>query len=80
MIKTIEIVSLSSGTIGESFVSHELKIGLERLKNMGLQVKLSGHTLKGIEYMIHCHAVNLGSFRVTAHPNLPFHSIFSFFL
>lgn len=51
MIKTVEIVSLSSGTIGESFASHELKIGLERLKNMGLQVKFSGHALKGIEYI-----------------------------
>jgi muramoyltetrapeptide carboxypeptidase LdcA involved in peptidoglycan recycling len=51
MIKTVEIVSLSSGIIGESFVSHELKIGVERLKTMGLQVKFSEHALKGIDYI-----------------------------
>ena len=51
MIKTVEIVSLSSGIIGETFVSHELKIGVERLKAMGLTVKFSAHALKGIEYI-----------------------------
>ena len=50
-IKTVEIVSLSSGIIGESFVSHELNIGVERLKAMGLQVKFSKHALKGIDYI-----------------------------
>ena len=50
-IKTVEIVSLSSGIIGESFVSHELNIGIERLKAMGLQVKFSKHALKGIDYI-----------------------------
>lgn len=49
--KTVEIVSLSSGIIGESFVSHELNIGVERLKAMGLQVKFSKHALKGIDYI-----------------------------
>ena len=43
MIKTVEIVSLSSEIIGETFVSHELKIGVERLKAMGLAVKISEH-------------------------------------
>lgn len=51
MVKTVEIVSLSSGTIGEPFVSHELKIGVDRLKNMGLTVKFSEHALKGIDYL-----------------------------
>lgn len=51
MIKTVEIVSLSSGIIGEPFAAHELKIGVERLKNMKLQVKFSEHALKGIEYI-----------------------------
>ena len=51
MVKTVEIVSLSSGIIGEQFVEHELKIGIERLKKMGLQVKFSEHALKGIEYI-----------------------------
>ena len=50
-IKTVEIISLSSGIIGESFVSHELNIGIERLKAMGLQVKFSEHALKGIDYI-----------------------------
>ena len=51
MIKTVEIVSLSSGIIGEAFAAHELKIGIERLKSMGLQVKFSKHALNGIDYI-----------------------------
>ena len=51
MVKTVEIVSLSSGIIGEPFASHELKIGVERLKAMGLQVKFSKHALKGIDHI-----------------------------
>ena len=33
MIKTVGIVSLSSGIIGESFVQHETEIGLRRLRD-----------------------------------------------
>ena len=51
MIKTIEIVSLSSGIIGESLAAHELKIGVERLQARGLTVKFSKHALKGIDYI-----------------------------
>lgn len=51
MIKIVEIVSLSRGIIGESFVEHELKIGIERLKSMGLQVRFSKNALKGIDYI-----------------------------
>lgn len=51
MVKTVEIVSLSSGIIGEPFVAHELHIGEDRLKSMGLKVKYSSHTLKGIDYI-----------------------------
>ena len=51
MIRTVEIVSLSSGIIGEPFAAHELKIGVERLKSMGLQVKFSKNALKGIGYL-----------------------------
>ena len=51
MVRTVEIVSLSSGTIGEPFAAHELKIGVDRLKSMGLQVKFSSHALKGIDYI-----------------------------
>ena len=53
MVKTVEIVSLSSGTIGEPFAAHELKIGIDRLRSMGLLVKFSSHALKGIEYIKH---------------------------
>ena len=51
MVNTIEIVSLSSGTIGESFAAHELQIGIERLQALGIQVKCSRHALKGIDYI-----------------------------
>lgn len=51
MIKTVEIVSLSSGIIGEPFAAHELRIGEERLRSMGLQVKYSKNALKGIGYI-----------------------------
>lgn len=46
-IKTVTIISLSSGTLGEPFARHELEIGLERLKGYGLKVKLSKHALDG---------------------------------
>jgi len=51
MIKTVEIVSLSSGIIGETFATHELKIGVKRLESMGLQVRFSKNALRGIEYL-----------------------------
>ena len=37
MIKTIGIVSLSSGTIGEEKVRFEVEIGIKRLEAMGLE-------------------------------------------
>ena len=51
MIKTIGIVSLSSGLLGEGFVAHEVKIGLERLDKLGLKVKLLPNAMKGIDYI-----------------------------
>ena len=51
MIKHIAIVSLSSGTIGEDFVKHEVDIGMKRLRNFGITVKFMPHALKGIEYV-----------------------------
>ncbi|MBQ9009964.1 MAG: LD-carboxypeptidase [Clostridia bacterium] len=51
MGKTVEIVSLSSGTIGEACVAHELRIGVERLKSMGLEVSFASHALKGLDYI-----------------------------
>ena len=51
MIKTVEIVSLSSGILGEPFVEHELKLGISRLETMGLNVKFSKNARKGINYL-----------------------------
>lgn len=50
-MKTIGIVSLSSGTIGEDFVKHELQLGTKRLNEMGLNVKFMPNSLKGISYL-----------------------------
>ena len=50
-IKKIGIVSLSSGVLGESFISHELKIGQERLDKYGVEVVFLPNALKGIEYL-----------------------------
>ena len=49
MIKTVALVSLSAGTIGEDFVKHEVNIGLKRLEQFGLHVKIMPHAMKGIE-------------------------------
>lgn len=51
MVKKIGIVSLSSGIMGEDFVKHELKIGLDRLKEYGVEVEFLPHALKGMEYI-----------------------------
>lgn len=51
LLKNIAIVSLSSGTIGEDFVKHEVEIGVERLHRFGLNVTFMPHALKGIEYV-----------------------------
>lgn len=51
MIKTVALVSLSAGTIGEDFVKHEVNIGLKRLEQFGLNVKIMPHAMKGIEYV-----------------------------
>lgn len=51
MIKNIAIVSLSSGTIGEDFVKHEIDIGIKRLNDFGLTVQFMPHALEGIEYV-----------------------------
>lgn len=51
IVQHIAIVSLSSGTIGEDFVQHEVQIGLERLKAYGLQVTMMPHAQKGIDYV-----------------------------
>ncbi len=50
MVKKIAIVSLSSGILGEEFAKTDLEIGLKRLEEYGLEVKLMPHALCGIEY------------------------------
>jgi len=51
VIKTIGIVSLSSGLLGEDLVSHQLKLGVERLEAYGLRVKFMPNALRGIAYL-----------------------------
>lgn len=51
MIKTVGVVSLSSGTLGEAFARHELELGVARLKHYGLRVEFLPHALKGVEYV-----------------------------
>ncbi len=47
----VAIVSLSSGMLGEDFCNHNLSIGIERLKNFGLEPVFMEHTLKGLEFI-----------------------------
>ena len=47
----IAIVSLSNGILGEKFCSHQLDLGVQRLKEMGLEVVFMENTLKGMEYL-----------------------------
>lgn len=51
MVKTVEIVSLSRGLLGESFIRHEYDLGVKRLAEMGLDVKFSKHALMGMDYI-----------------------------
>ena len=50
-VKTVGIVSLSSGIIGEEFVQHEVALGVRRLEAYGLTVKFLPHARKGIEFV-----------------------------
>ena len=51
MIRTVAIVSLSSGVLGEGFIRHELDIGMKRLAAYGLDVRFMPHARMGIEYL-----------------------------
>ncbi len=51
MIKTVAIVSLSSGSIGEPHVQFEVEIGLKRLEAYGLNVKFMPHARMGRDYV-----------------------------
>lgn len=50
-IKKIAIVSLSSGILGEEYIQHEIKLGLERLRNHNIDVKFMDNSLKGIDFL-----------------------------
>lgn len=50
-VRKIVIVSLSSGILGEDFVSHEVKNGIERLKKYGIEVEFLPNSTKGIEFL-----------------------------
>ncbi len=50
-VRNIAIVSLSRGIIGEPDVQFEVEIGLQRLKEYGLNVKFMPHAMKGLEYV-----------------------------
>ena len=47
----VAIVSLSSGMLGEQFCSHNIEIGVKRLKEYGLEPVFMPNALKGIEYL-----------------------------
>lgn len=47
----VAIVSLSSGTLGEDFCKHSLKLGTERLEALGLVPVFMPHALKGMAYV-----------------------------
>lgn len=47
----IAIVSLSSGMLGEEFCSHNIEIGMKRLREFGLEPVFMKNSLKGIEYL-----------------------------
>lgn len=51
MIRTVGIVSLSSGIVGEDHVRFEVDIGLRRLREYGLKVKFMPNALKGLHYL-----------------------------
>ena len=47
----VAIVSLSSGILGESFCKHQVKLGVKRLEELGLQPVFMPNALKGMEYI-----------------------------
>lgn len=47
----VAIVSLSAGTLGEAFCTHQLERGIKRLEAFGLEVVCMPHALKGLEFV-----------------------------
>ena len=50
-VRTVGIVSLSCGILGEDSVQHEVEIGIDRLKKFGLNVIFMEHARKGLSYI-----------------------------
>ena len=51
MVKTIGIVSLSRGILGEDYMQHEVALGVRRLEEYGLTVRFSRHALAGVDFI-----------------------------
>ena len=51
MIKSIAIVSLSRGVLGEAFAQHEVEIGLQRLAGYDVNVRFMPNARRGIDYL-----------------------------
>ncbi len=51
MVRKIAIVSLSSGILGEDFIEHEMKLGINRLENYGIEIAFMPHARMGLEYV-----------------------------
>lgn len=51
MVKKVAIVSLSYGIMGEDSARHEVEIGIKRLRDYGLKVKIMPHADKRIDYV-----------------------------
>lgn len=47
----VAVVSLSSGMLGEAFCSHNIEIGVRRLKEFGLEPVFMPNSLKGADYL-----------------------------
>lgn len=45
------IVSLSSGILGEAFCEHQIRLGVKRMKEIGLEPVFMPNALKGLEYV-----------------------------
>ncbi len=51
MVKNIAIISLSRGLLGESFVQHEVDLGIKRLEALGLNIRFTENACKGLTYL-----------------------------
>lgn len=50
-VKSITIVSLSRGLLGEDFIAHEEVLGLKRLKEYGVQVGFAENARRGLAFL-----------------------------